>query len=501
MRINLSVERQTGLGRICRITEWGTFPEPTDIQTPAYLTYTRVGHIPNITWDVYEKELKQNLKQRQVFQLTLGSFYDSLDAVEGIGIRDFCFMPKDSILHLTHHDSLKKIPANSNTTKSMALWAKAGRRSIDAKIYTKVLKMCQVHSFVGLNDFDTPLAAQRKRLGKSLFRTTEWNNEMMGIKSLDGHLDGLMMKKEHDIDETPFIPLGGGFSKEYRTLAVNNMNNLPYATAFAIDLWHVSQGNVDGKESFDQEVVKDLIGDVSMALPPEAPKLVEGAFDPSQILSLVKLGIDLFDSSYAILLADKGQSFRIGENYWKTGEFKVLDFKNDEFKEDMDLLYPDCGCHTCKTFKKAYIKHLIDTKELLGPVLLTIHNMTEFDRMKWTMLNWIGDMTGRVDNETKEEADYRNAREELTEWNSTFWTAHNQLFEKKKSEFIKMKKQKLGKLEQVSPADMSVFYREFLNERAEEFRKYNNEWYRRNFSLIFPAMKINWIRFCRLLKR
>ena len=118
-----------------------------------------------------------------------------------------------------------------------------------------------------------------------------------------------------------------------------------------------------------------------MALPPEAPRLVEGAFDPSQIWNLVKLGVDLFDSSYAILLADKGQAFRIGDNYWKTGEFTIMDLKNEEFKEDMDLLYSGCECHTCKTFKRAYIKHLLDTKELLASVLLTIHNMVEFDRM------------------------------------------------------------------------------------------------------------------------
>ena len=118
-----------------------------------------------------------------------------------------------------------------------------------------------------------------------------------------------------------------------------------------------------------------------MALPPETPRLVEGAFDPSQIWNLVKLGVDLFDSSYAIMLADRGQVFRVGDNYWKTGEFTVMDLKNEEFKEDMDLLYSGCECHTCKTFKRAYIKHLFDTKELLGSVLLTIHNMIEFDRM------------------------------------------------------------------------------------------------------------------------
>lgn len=79
----------------------------------------------------------------------------------------------------------------------------------------------------------------------------------------------------------------------------------------------------------------------------------------------------------------------------------------------------------------------------------------------------------RVDNETKEESDYRKAREELVEWNSAFWAAHNELFDKEKKEFVKIKKQKLGKLEQVSAADMSVFYKQFLNERAQALSNYN----------------------------
>uniref|UniRef100_A0A7E4VRD6 Apoptogenic protein 1, mitochondrial n=1 Tax=Panagrellus redivivus TaxID=6233 RepID=A0A7E4VRD6_PANRE len=107
----------------------------------------------------------------------------------------------------------------------------------------------------------------------------------------------------------------------------------------------------------------------------------------------------------------------------------------------------------------------------------------------------------RVDNETETEQNYRTTREQLNEWNSAFWTIHNQLFEQKRAEFVAKKKQELGRLGQVSAADMSVFYKQFLNERASSLRGYNNEWYRRNFALIWPAVRVNWIRFCRLLRR
>uniref|UniRef100_A0AC34QWL2 tRNA-guanine(15) transglycosylase-like domain-containing protein n=1 Tax=Panagrolaimus sp. JU765 TaxID=591449 RepID=A0AC34QWL2_9BILA len=249
MRVKLSVEKQTTtLGRLCKITEWGTYPEPVNIQTPGYLTYTRFGHIPNITWDVYRNEMK--LKQRQIFQLTLGSFFDALEVIEKCskdGIKQFCSMPNDSILHLTPHDSLKKIPSGFNNNKTMALWAKAGRRSIDAKSYKNILEVCKVHSFICLNDYDTPKNCKPKRLGKSLFRTSEWNNEMYG---------------KDDVNEAGFIVLNGGFSKQQRISNLKHFLPMNYSKSFSIDMMHFSQGNVDNKVDFDKDEIEELITDV-----------------------------------------------------------------------------------------------------------------------------------------------------------------------------------------------------------------------------------------------
>ncbi|CAD6186609.1 unnamed protein product [Caenorhabditis auriculariae] len=107
----------------------------------------------------------------------------------------------------------------------------------------------------------------------------------------------------------------------------------------------------------------------------------------------------------------------------------------------------------------------------------------------------------RVDNETALERDYREAREQLNKWNSDFWTRHNTLFDDKKSRFIEMKKAQLGPLETVSANELSRFYRDFLNERHPAMMAYNKEWYCRNLALIWPALKVNVVRFVRLLKR
>uniref|UniRef100_A0A914Y1A2 tRNA-guanine(15) transglycosylase-like domain-containing protein n=1 Tax=Panagrolaimus superbus TaxID=310955 RepID=A0A914Y1A2_9BILA len=372
MPIKLSVERQTNVGRLCKITEWGTFSDETDIQTPAYLTYTRFGHIPHITWDVAENEL--SLKQKQIYQLTLASFFEALEAIEKTatyeGVASFCCMPLNSIRHLSLHDPLAKIPEGFNNNKSMAIWSgKAGRRSIEPENFIKILKTCKPHSFTTLWDYDTPFNVQKKRHGKSFYRSSEW--------------DMALFEKNHTIFEEPgFLPLAGGISKESRIAFAKYFGPKPYANGFLIDLYHFSHGeNIQNKSEFEADIVSDLISDVTLLIQQDVPRLVEGAFDPYQILCLVKNGCDLFDSSYTVLLAEKGIGFNVAEDYAKTGTFSVVDFTEEKNKTDMTPLCSRCSCYTCKTFKRAYLHHLIACKEMLGFTLLIIHNMTEFDRM------------------------------------------------------------------------------------------------------------------------
>uniref|UniRef100_A0A914DRZ5 Apoptogenic protein 1, mitochondrial n=1 Tax=Acrobeloides nanus TaxID=290746 RepID=A0A914DRZ5_9BILA len=104
------------------------------------------------------------------------------------------------------------------------------------------------------------------------------------------------------------------------------------------------------------------------------------------------------------------------------------------------------------------------------------------------------------ENETSLEKNYRLSREELNNWNSKFWREHNELFHRRHHEFVTKFKQKNGltPMDQISANDMSLFYKQFLNERSVIFTEYNKEWYRRNFALIWSALKVNLKRFTRI---
>ncbi|VDN58867.1 unnamed protein product [Dracunculus medinensis] len=94
----------------------------------------------------------------------------------------------------------------------------------------------------------------------------------------------------------------------------------------------------------------------------------------------------------------------------------------------------------------------------------------------------------RIQGETVTELAYREALEDLNDWNCRFWCDHNALYERKRREFVEKRESCI-----VHNDDLSEFYKSFIDERY-------NKWHKRNFSLLWPALKVNLIRFQRLLR-
>lgn len=90
----------------------------------------------------------------------------------------------------------------------------------------------------------------------------------------------------------------------------------------------------------------------------------------------------------------------------------------------------------------------------------------------------------RKNNRTDEMLD--KERMETDEWNNKFWKEHNKTFFQQKKEFIERTKAASGTENDVSD-NLSVFYKEFLEKNHDVYIKYNNEWYRKNFGLIWKS--------------
>ncbi|VDO35089.1 unnamed protein product [Haemonchus placei] len=340
--------------------------------TPSCMIYLRAGHVPHLTWEVVTNWLKFN--QNPIYQLTLPSLLESLKVVQkfGKGAPALCGMPKNSAVHLQISDPLGETRSGFNDTKSIAIFTKGGKKMLDPRLYREIVRNFMCDSFDTMLDYDAPRGSLNKRLSKGIDRTKMFYEQVV------------------DHDEGPegavVISLGGGFSDYYRRKYAVDVGLNKKCDGFSVDLREFTDGNEVNKDE-----LKTLVEETFGPLPPARFRFVAGPFDPAMVLYLVRLGFDLFDSSYAIKISEEAKCLRLADDYPYSSHFELLDFNDDKYADDYGKPFDSCECYTCKNYTRMYLRHLTNTKELLGPILLVIHNLTEYQRMFLLIRNAIGE--------------------------------------------------------------------------------------------------------------
>ncbi|CAB3396607.1 unnamed protein product [Caenorhabditis bovis] len=359
--VKFNLEKKTTLGRLGSIDVWGSI-DVGNHRTPSYMTYLRGGHIPHLTWDVAVKQL--NLSQKPIYQLTLPSLVNQADIIRKFkkGVAKFCGIPQGSAIHLAILDPLGKLPSGYNDSKSIAIWTKNGKCSIDVAKIREIINSFGCSSFETIFDYDIPRDASLKKQSKAADRNKTFHTQMFNPDEI--------------VEGTPIISLGGGFNPFYRRRCAVDVGLGENVRAYNVDLHDF----VDGMEMDESEVAK-LLNETFTPLPPNKLRIVSGPFDPTKVLTLVRLGIDLFDSSYAVKLAEQNRGFYLSDNYPSCSTFFTLDFSDEQFAENFSKPFDHCDCYTCSKYTKGYLQHLVNTRELLASILLVIHNLTEYDRM------------------------------------------------------------------------------------------------------------------------
>lgn len=107
------------------------------------------------------------------------------------------------------------------------------------------------------------------------------------------------------------------------------------------------------------------------ALPTDRPRYLMGVGRPQDLLAAVARGIDLFDCVMPT---------RNGRNALAFTDSGTLRLRNAQFQRDDRPIEPDCPCAACR-HSRGYLRHLFMANEMLGPVLLSIHNLTYYQRL------------------------------------------------------------------------------------------------------------------------
>lgn len=195
-----------------------------------------------------------------------------------------------------------------------------------------------------------PYGADRAYTEKSLGLTTRWAQ-----RCRVAHPSG-------DRGQLLFGIVQGGFFKDLRAESARQLLDLDFE-GYAL-------GGLSVGESRPE--MYDILYDAAPLLPAQKPRYLMGVGAPRDLLAGMDAGIDMFDCVLPTRNARNGTLF--------TFQGKV-NIKRAAYREDDSPLEADCPCYACRTFSKAYLRHLYIARELLSYRLNTLHNLTFFSRL------------------------------------------------------------------------------------------------------------------------
>ena len=132
----------------------------------------------------------------------------------------------------------------------------------------------------------------------------------------------------------------------------------------ALDVDGVALGGLSVGEPIPE--MYRVLNEIAHRMPRDRPRYLMGVGTPYDLIEAIGAGVDMFDCVLPTRNARNGQALT-----WNGR----VNLRQARHKDDEAALDPSCDCPTCTTFSRAYLHHLIRTKEMLGPRLVTRHNL------------------------------------------------------------------------------------------------------------------------------
>lgn len=224
------------------------------------------------------------------------------------------------------------------------------------KIFMGPEESMQIQSNLGSTiamafDECAPYPATRKYMEASVARTTRWLHRCKAeMERLNG-LPDTVNKNQMLFG----INQGGTFAdiRIAHAKAIADMNLDGYAL-----------GGLAVGESHDE--MYRILDETVPYLPENKPVYLMGVGTPANILEAVDRGVDFFDCVYPT------RNGRHGHAYTNFGKINIL---NAKYENDTRPIEEGCGCPACRRYSRAYIRHLLKAKEMLGLRLMVLHNL------------------------------------------------------------------------------------------------------------------------------
>lgn len=359
-------------GRVGSISGLPTSLGEQCLDTPACLLYTQAGSVPHLTCDMLHK-LGDAGNLPVLFPLPpIATFVDSVMQF-GKGLANFVALPSHpSFVRI--QDPMTATPSGFNDKAGVSVWDQGGRIHLNPTSFTRMMEAFKPSCYQALCDSDTPMDATRKRLQRAVDRS---------LSLLD---QCLVMKMESSCLQHSAIlgSIQGGYSREFREFSAKETAKRD-VDGFVIEGLHIN-GPQTKSLKFDE--VAKILDKVIPLLPEDKPRFLHGVLRPEFILRAALRGIDVFDASLAHAATEVGSALVFSCTCDKDLTLMLegdlldreleMDMKDRRHQEEFVPLLENCACYACGNFTRAYIHHLLNTGEMLGQVLLSLHNIHHF---------------------------------------------------------------------------------------------------------------------------
>lgn len=202
-----------------------------------------------------------------------------------------------------------------------------------------------------------PASAPKAEQQAAMERSMRWAERSKAAFSGDGALFGIQQ---------------GALDEELRRQSAEALTAIGF-DGYAIGGLAVGEG---------QEAMCRVLDFAVPMLPADKPRYLMGVGKPDDLIEAVLRGIDMFD---CVLPTRSG---RTGQAFTADGP---LNIRNARFAENREPLEPGCPCPTCAKFERAYVHHLVRSGEVLGPMLMTEHNLWFYQRLMQAMRDSISE--------------------------------------------------------------------------------------------------------------
>jgi queuine tRNA-ribosyltransferase len=194
----------------------------------------------------------------------------------------------------------------------------------------------------------TPFPCNDSQLKKAVERTIRW---------------ALVCKHSHaNANQLLFAIVQGGINLKLRTHCARELVKMDF-DGYAIGGLSVGEGH--------DNMIKTVMHTTNF-LPQDKPRYLMGAGTPADIIAAVRSGIDIFDCVLPT---------RNGRNAFAFTDNGPLHLRNNAHINDANPIDADCDCYCCRNFSRGALRHFFNVGEMLGPILVSLHNIRFYQKL------------------------------------------------------------------------------------------------------------------------